>query len=194
MSDGTAAIEPRTSILLVMDYQPGIIGRLEDGDAQVERARRALELARGAGMHVGYVHVAFTPGDAAAVPAINELFSRAAASMPADAPANQVDERLAPQDGDVVVRKVRTGAFSTTDLADQLRERGVDTLVLAGISTSGCVLSTVRDAFDHDYRLVVLSDGCADPDPEVHRMLLERVFPRQAAVLTIDELGQALGG
>ena len=193
MSDETPAIDPRTSILLVMDYQPGIIGRLEDADAQVARAARALELARGAGMHVGYVRVAFTPEDAAAVPATNVTFSRAAGSLPADAPETQIDERLAPLDGDIVVRKVRIGAFSTTDLADQLQARGVDTLVLAGISTSGVVLSTVRDAFDHDYRLVVLSDGCADFDREVHRVLLEKVFPSQAAVITIDELGQALG-
>jgi nicotinamidase-related amidase len=193
MSDETPAIDPRTSILLVMDYQPGIIGRLEDADAQVARAARALELTRAAGMHVGYVRVAFTPEDAAAVPSTNVIFSHAAGSLPADAPETQVDERLAPHDGDIVVRKVRIGAFSTTNLGDQLRARGVDTLVLAGISTSGVVLSTVRDAFDQDYRLVVLSDGCADADAEAHRVLLERVFPRQAAVITIDELGELLG-
>jgi nicotinamidase-related amidase len=56
--------------------------------------------------------------------------------------------------------------------------------VLAGIATSGVVLSTVRDAADRDYELVVLSDCCVDSDPEVHRLLLERVFPRQARVIT----------
>ena len=193
MSDETITIDPATSILLVMDYQQGIIGRLEDADAQVARAARALELARGAGLHVGYVRVAFTPEDAASVPPTNLIFSRAAASLPADAPETQIDARLAPRDGDIIVRKVRIGAFSTTDLAEQLQARGIDTLVLAGISTSGVVLSTVRDAFDHDYRLVVLSDGCADTEREVHRVLIEKVFPRQATVLTIDELARMLG-
>ena len=54
-----------------------------------------------------------------------------------------------------MVRKTRVGAFSTTDLDEQLRQRGVDTLLLAGISTSGVVLSTVRDAHDRDYRVFV---------------------------------------
>ena len=56
--------------------------------------------------------------------------------------------------------------------------------MLCGIATSGVVLSTLREAADKDYRLTVLSDLCADPDPEVHRLLLGRVFPRQAEVVT----------
>ena len=95
---------------------------------------------------------------------------------------------MAPAAGDVVVRKTRVGAFSTTDLHDQLQDLGVDTLVLAGISTSGVVLSTVIEAHDLDYRVFVLADGCADTDPEVHAFLLEKIFPRRAAVITLAEL------
>jgi nicotinamidase-related amidase len=58
-----------------------------------------------------------------------------------------------PQPGDLVVRKTRVGAVSTADLDRQLRDRGIDTLVLAGISTSGVVLSTLIEAADRDYRL-----------------------------------------
>jgi len=93
---------------------------------------------------------------------------------------------------DIVVRKTRVGAFSTTDLDQQLRDRGIDTLVLGGISTSGVVLSTLRDAADRDYRLLVLADLCADGDPEVHRVLLEKVFPRQADVVTSEQLTELL--
>jgi nicotinamidase-related amidase len=60
-------------------------------------------------------------------------------------------------------------------------------LVLAGIATSGVVLSTLRQAADLDYRLTVLADGCLDADPEVHRVLLEKVFPRQAEVVGIAD-------
>ena len=95
---------------------------------------------------------------------------------------------MAPRDGDIIVRKTRVGAFSTTDLADQLAERGVDTLILAGISTSGVVLSTVRDGADRDYALYVLSDATADRDQSVHDCLMDSVFPRQATVITVDEL------
>ena len=90
------------------------------------------------------------------------------------------------------MRKVRVGAFSTTDLDEQLRERGIDTIVLAGISTSGVTLSTVRDGADRDYRVLVLSDATADPDREVHAFLTERIFPRQAHVLTTEELASQL--
>jgi nicotinamidase-related amidase len=90
--------------------------------------------------------------------------------------------------GDLTVRKTRVGAFSTTDLDRRLRAHGIDTLVLAGISTSGVVLSTVRDAADRDYRLYVLKDGCADRDGEVHDLLMRKVFPRQAWVVSIADL------
>ena len=61
------------------------------------------------------------------------------------------------------------------------------TLVLAGIATSGVVLSTLRRAADLDYGLTVLRDGCADADEGVHRVLLDKVFRRQADVLRVDE-------
>ena len=167
-------IDPSSSALLVMDYQPAILGRVGDAEALLGRAVRAIDLARGAGLHVGHVRVAFEPADVAKVPATNAAFSQAAAAMPADAPHTQFHERVAPRAGDIVVRKTRVGAFSTTDLDAQLRARKVTTLVLAGISTSGVVLSTVCDSADRDYRLVVLSDACADPDEEVHRVLLDQ--------------------
>jgi nicotinamidase-related amidase len=72
-----------------------------------------------------------------------------------------------------------------------LRAGDVDTLVLTGIATSGVVLSTLRQAADLDYRLVVLSDACLDADAEVHRVLTEKVFPRQADVLTVDQWAEA---
>ena len=65
---------------------------------------------------------------------------------------------------------------------------GVDTLLLAGVSTSGVVLSTVRDAADRDYRIYVIKDACADRDPEVHDVLMRKVFPRQAWVVQSTEL------
>ena len=107
-------------------------------------------------------------------------------------PRSTTGSRRRPQD--IVVRKTRVGAFSTTDLAEQLGERGVDTLILAGISTSGVVLSTVRDAHDRDYRLFVLADVTADPEPGVHEFLTERIFPRQAYVIELTDLPGLLSG
>ncbi|HEY1737162.1 MAG TPA: cysteine hydrolase [Acidimicrobiia bacterium] len=186
-------IDKQRTALLVMDYQVGILARLGDREeAQIERAAAVLDVARAAGLRVGYVRVAFEPADVAAVPATNANFAAAAAGLAADAPETQVHARLAPHAGDIVVRKTRVGAFSTTDLDAQLRSAGVHTIVLAGISTSGVVLSTVRDGADRDYRIVVLADGCADFDAEVHDVLMHRVFPRQAQVVDIADLRAAL--
>ena len=188
-------IGPRRTALLVMDFQPGILGRLDAAEALLARAGEAIAAMRAAGGQVGYVRVAFEDADLDAMPATSSMAARVAATgaaMHADAPATQVHDAVAPQAGDIVVRKVRVGAFSTTDLDAQLRERGVDTLVLAGISTSGVLLSTVRDASDRDYRLLVLADASADPEPDVHAFLTERIFPRQAEVVTVAELVQGL--
>lgn len=65
--------------------------------------------------------------------------------------------------------------------------------MLAGIATSGVVLSTVRHAADADYRIVVVEDCCADRDPEVHRVLMEKVFARQTTVVKVDDATGALG-
>jgi nicotinamidase-related amidase len=195
MTETLDAIDPLRSALLVMDYQSGILERLENTDELVERAERAIALARSRGATVGYVRVAFADADYENVPRTSRMWTRVAQAgraFHADAPATAIHERLAPEPGDVVVRKVRVGAFSTTDLDAQLRERGLDTLILAGISTSGVVLSTVRDASDRDYRVLVLRDVSADPQPDVHEFLTTRVFPNQAEVLTIGELEDRL--
>jgi len=76
-------------------------------------------------------------------------------------------------------------AFAGSDLDVVLRARGIEWLVLTGISTSGVVLSTLRAAADLDFAITVLRDGCADADPEVDRVLHEKVFPRQAEVTTV---------
>ena len=190
MSEDVPRIDPSRSALVVMDYQPAIVARVPGSDDLLARMRDTIALARGHGMTIGYVRVAFDDADYAAVPETNKSFSVLAGGrqMHADAPETAVHEAVAPEPGDIVVRKTRVGGFSTTDLDRQLRDRGVDTLILAGISTSGVVLSTVRDAADHDYRLYVLEDGCADTDPEVHRVLTQKIFPRQAYVVSIAEL------
>ena len=181
-------IEPSRSALLVMDYQAGVLTRVGDPDALVERAAQAIAKARERGIQVAYVRVAFEDDDLARIPESNKTMSTNAARLRNDAPDTMIDRRLAPEAGDIVVRKVRVGAFSTTDLNDQLRGRGIDTIILAGISTSGVVLSTVRDAADRDYRIYVLADACADFDAEVHAVLMNKVFPRQADVMSTDEL------
>jgi len=73
-----------------------------------------------------------------------------------------------------------------------LRSKNIETLILMGHATSGVILSTVRLAADLDYNLIVVEDGCADRDPEVHRVLMEKVFPRQGTVVSSTEMVEAL--
>ena len=169
-----------------MDLQPGILARMPDSDDFLAGLLRARQAAREAGMTVGYVRVAVTAEEAAAIPS-RSRFAGAAERLDASRPETQIDPRIAPAEGEIVVRKKRVGAFSTTDLQEQLVARGVDTLVLAGVATSGVVLSTVRDASDKDYRLVVLEDGCWDSDPEVHQVLTAKVFARGGVTVTSIE-------
>lgn len=189
-------IKPERTALLVMDYQNDIVGMLpEDArTALVERAGIVLKEARQARILIIYVVVRFRPG----YPEVNlqnKLFSslKESGRLLEGTPGAEIDPRLAPQPGDIVVTKRRVGAFSTTDLETILRSRNISRLVLFGISTSGVVLSTVRWAADMDYSLVVVSDLCADRDPEVHRVLMDKVFPWQATVVTSKELLKVLG-
>jgi nicotinamidase-related amidase len=178
-----------------MDYQNAIVGMLGEPDDLLSRAAGAIAVARGQKAQIGYVRVAFEDADLAAIPPTSRMGERVATSAQAfhnDSPTTAVHDSVAPQNGDIVVRKTRVGAFSTTDLDAQLRDRGIDTLILAGISTSGVVLSTVRDASDRDYRVLVLADATADPEPEVHEFLIERILPRQADVITTAQLEDLL--
>lgn len=181
--------------LLVMDFQGGVVERLGD-TAVLGAARRAVDAAREAGLLVIHVRVAFREGYPE-VSAANRTFAAIAgsgASFTEDAPATQVHDDLKPREDEPVVLKRRVSAFTGSDLEVVLRARGVRTLVLAGIATSGVVLSTLREAADRDFGLVVLSDACADGDAEVHRVLLEKVFPRQAEVVTVDAWAGAVAG
>jgi len=175
--------------LLIMDVQASIVERIADAAGPLLAATgRAAAVARGNEFLVIYVRVAFRP-DAPEVDPHNRVFSALAGSAAflEDAPGAQIHASVAPQRGDVVVTKKRVSAFAGSDLEVVLRSQGVRTLVLAGIATSGVVLSTLREAADLDYGLVVLRDACADADEEVHRVLLDKVFARQADVLTVDE-------
>jgi len=96
------------------------------------------------------------------------------------------------QPGELMLTRATWGPFAGTNLNEILRKLDVNTLVLMGISTSGCVLSTVRCGFDIGYKFILLSDCCHDPDAEVHRVLMEKVYPRQASVVTSGEFLSAL--
>ncbi len=189
-------VDPAKTAVLIMDYENDILGMIpEDArTALVERANTVLREARKAKIIIIYVTVRFRQG----YPEINlqnKLFSslKESGRLLEGTVGAEIDSRIAPQPGDIMVTKRRVGAFSTTDLETILRSNNISKLVLFGISTSGVVLSTVRWAADMDYSLVVISDLCSDRDSEVNQVLMDRIFPWQATVVNSKELLKAIG-
>jgi nicotinamidase-related amidase len=192
----TDTIDPSTTALLVMDYQPSILGFISDPGPLIDAAEVAIRIVRGRGGHVGFVRVAFTDEDYAAFPATSMMGNRVKAARPGmdvDSPTTRIHPRLDAEPDDILVRKTRVGAFSTTNLHEQLTSAGVITLVLAGVHTSGVVLTTVREAHDLDYTVVVVADACADPDSDVHDSLVTKIFPKQGRVINASELPDLFG-
>ena len=189
------SIDGRTSALLVMDFQTLIVDNYAaSADALLDRTAKLIDAARTAGLRVIYVVVGFRPG----YPEIsdrNATFSglKASGALAAGAENAKIHPAVAPLAEDIVVTKHRVSAFAGTDLDLMLRANGIENLILTGIVTSGVVLSTLRHAADADYRLMVVGDCCSDGDEEAHRVLLERVFPRQATITTAADLAQAIG-
>ena len=190
MTENELEIKPASSILLLMDFQNGILANYPEAASELlAKALDVLEVARAKGIHVGFVRVAFEESDYASIPSTNKAFTALAAvkRFPAAEQVSQVADAIRPIASEKTYRKVRVGAMSTTDLYSDLITAGVDTLILAGIATGGVVLSTLRDAADKDFRVIVLKDACLDADPQVHEVLVEKVFPRQATVTTVSE-------
>jgi nicotinamidase-related amidase len=185
-----SAVDPRTSALLVMDFQTAVVEMVPaEKEGLLARTARLVERAREAGMRVIYVVVSFRAGYPEVSPG-NQIYApiRETGRFAEGSAGMEVHAAVAPQAGDVVVTKRRVSAFFGTDLDLILRANGIETLLLAGIVTSGVVLSTVRHAADADYRLVVVEDCCADRDAEVHRVLMEKVFARWTTVVKAEDV------
>lgn len=179
--------------LLVMDMQHAILSRYSTEDEVIRPFQQALAAARKHGVQVIYARLAFREGYPEIHPG-NKMFAGMArfGGATLSDPGTQILEAVRPEPGEPIVNKVRVSAFAGSGLDVLLRARGIEALVLSGVSTSGVVLSTLREAADRDFALTVLSDACLDADPEVHRVLTEKVFPRQADVLTAEEWARSL--
>jgi len=179
-----------------MDLQTAIVAIYTKGEQDLlTRAANVLKMARDRGLSVFHVQVGFRAG----LPEIssrNSLFSAIKNSVQHQqlfqGSAGAIHPAVAPQGEDIIITKHRIGAFTGTDLDMILRARETETLILFGIATSGVVLSTLLQAVDADYRVIVLKDCCADLDPEVHGFLVEKIFPRLATVLDAAEFIHAL--
>ncbi|MGE0802188.1 MAG: hydrolase [Lautropia sp.] len=178
--------------LVLIDLQRGIVGMQvapRPSSEVVDRAARLARAFRAARRPVALVTVANLPdgGDL-----LQPLLDGPAqpTTRPADF-AQLVDELGAVAD-DIRITKRQWGAFYGTELDLQLRRRGVDTIVLAGISTHVGVESTARDAFEHGYHQVFVEDAMASPSAEAHANTCKFVFPRIGLIRSTDDVLAAL--
>jgi len=189
-------MDPAHTALLAMDCQTGIVSIYAKPQEEfLSRASSVVNAARSAGIKVIHVRVGFRP-NLPEVSSRNKLFGPIKTSTRHqklfEGEIGAVHPALIDEHNDVVVTKHRVDAFAGTDLEVLLRANDITTLVMFGIATSGVVLSTLLRACDTDYRNVVISDCCADLDDELHNVLISRLFPQRAEVMTASEFVRGL--
>lgn len=96
-----------------------------------------------------------------------------------------------PQDGESIFSKTHFSAFARTGLADQLHAQGVDTLVLAGLTTECCVQSSAWDAFERDFHIFIAEDACAAYKAEFHQPVLKALQASAVIVVPVADLAEA---
>lgn len=173
-----------------MDLQLNNVAHVPAG--YLPAAVRALETAQAAQVPVIHVVLQFRSGHVDAHPR-NKIFGSLPAHLfTADDPGAAIHPDVAPRGDEIVVPKNRVSAFAGNNLQQILNVQAIDHLVLAGIATSGIVLSTALQAADLDYRVTVLSDACADRDADLHNTLVTKVFNRRGDVMTTSEWAESL--
>jgi nicotinamidase-related amidase len=183
-------LDPKKTALVLIDLQNGVVGMnpVPHTAAQVvENSRKLGEAFRVHGAPVVYVRVDH-----------NDFMK-----LPVDQPHNMGDKPLPPvaseiaasagfRPGDILITKRHWGAFAGTDLEQQLKSRGVDTVVLSGISTNAGVESTARQGTGLGFAFVLVEDACSSQNAEHHRFAFENIFPRLTRVRSTDEVLAAL--
>jgi nicotinamidase-related amidase len=189
-------LDPRTTALVLIDMQKGILGMplAPYGAAQlVENAVALGKRLKEAGGSVVLVNVAFANDHA------DRLSQEVDAPMqvrPGGMPAewSEFVPEIASLQMDVVITKRQWSAFHGTELDLQLRRRGITTIVLGGVATNFGVESTARDAWQHNYAVVIAEDACASMGADLHEFSVEKILRRVARVRSTAEILAGLSG
>ena len=193
MPDGRINI--KSTALIIADFYKDMMGTIAHSIERnvLSNTQELQKAARQSGMLICYSATVFRPGYIE-ISDRNKTFSqRKNSGQPAVSdPIEVIHPGVSPINGEVVVGKHRVNALYGTDLDMTLRANQIDTIILLGYATSGVVLSTTRFAADSDYSIIIVEDCCADTDPEVHNFLMEKIFPRQADIVTSEDLIKAL--
>lgn len=186
-------LEAKKTALVVIDLQRGILALPAAPYSAAEVLERAAALCRAArkfGSTVVLVRVTPSADRGDALQPLADLPALSAHQLPAD--WAELAPELGMQPGDVFITKRQWGAFYGTELDLQLRRRGVDTIILCGVSANIGVESTARDAYERAYNLIVVEDAAAARTAEEHAFVMRTVFPRIARVRKTAEVLAAL--
>ena len=176
--------------LLIVDFVNGFNDPAMFGGGNIAAAiaatARLLDAARRARVPVVFTRVVYADDGADA--GVFCLKAPGLRALTEAAPASQVVPQLAPTPGELVLRKIQPSAFFGTDLSAWLRFRGVDTLVVAGCTTSGCVRASVVDSMSYNFRTVVATDCVGDRALAPHEANLFDMGQKYADLMTSDEV------
>lgn len=159
----------------------------------IDKISRCAQRFRDSQEPVVFVRVGFEPGYIDALSRSKRLeHLREMGAMVIGEFGTEFPPALSPVQGDLVVTKRAVNPFHNTNLLGWLQRRGVDHVVLCGVYTHMVVDSTARHADDAGLQVSVLEDCCASPDPELHRLEVEKILPLFGSVTTLDAfLGSA---
>ena len=159
-----------------------------DLSAEVGATARVIEAARSAGVPVVYTTIAYEPGDAAGDGALAWLRKAPGlAVLAAGSELVEIDPRIEPRAGEPVLVKKGASAFFGTDLAERLRAEGVDTVLVCGATTSGCVRASVVDAVQHGFPTLVVREAVGDRARAPHEANLFDIEQKYGDVVSLDD-------
>jgi nicotinamidase-related amidase len=188
-------LDPKRCAVLAMDYQNEILGLTPQHREKnlLGTVKRVLDAARYTSATVIYITVSFRD-DYADAPAHSPLFQdeKARGVMKAGSPGAAICEELTPRAGDIVINKYCVDPFNGTHLANVLRAKDIDTLVLMGVWTNYVVEATARTGADSGYRIIVVTDGCASNTEENHRFFINQILPMLGTAATASDVIAAL--
>ena len=154
-------------------------------DAQLECAARLLAATREAGAPVVFVTSAYEPAELGTVRMLQK--TPRVRVLAADSPLVEIDPRIEPRPEELVLVKKHGSAFFGTELASYLVTQGVDTLLIGGCITSGCVRASAVDGAQHGFRSLVVADAAGDRTPEAHATSLQSIDDLYGDVVTSAE-------
>jgi nicotinamidase-related amidase len=185
-------IDKSKTALVVIDLQKGISSFLvvpHDSKTVISNAAKLADAFRANKMPVFLVHV--VSSDAERLKPIADEAMMFRGGPPSKDWADFVPE-IGPKEGDLIITKKQWGAFYGTDLELQLRRRGIDTIVLCGISTTHGVESTARFAYEYGFQQIFAEDAMAAMSLEMHNGTLNFVFKRIGRIRSTEQILQSL--